>query len=103
VALQTSNEKKSKIVRVKILRLVTGKKSYECEVLTAGDNVVIWSRTLSTLDPGGSRDRAPESSQEINIAIKSDSGLGATSYDDQESVSDDAVDATLEKLSDANG
>jgi hypothetical protein len=94
------HEKKSKMVRVKILCLVTGKKSYECEVLATGARVVIASRTLSSLEAGGSRDRAPESSEEINIDIQSDSGLDATSSDDQESLSDDAVDATLEKLSD---
>jgi hypothetical protein len=42
------------MVRVKILCLVIGKKNYECELLATGDRVVTLSRTLSTLEPGGS-------------------------------------------------
>jgi hypothetical protein len=54
-----NNEKKSKIVKVKVLGLVPGSRSYECQVQGIADKVKLSSKSLNQLHASGSIQGAP--------------------------------------------
>jgi hypothetical protein len=64
-----SNEKKSKLVKVKVLCLVPGSRSYDCQVQGIADKVKLSSTSLGQLHASGSIQGAPiqsETSSEIS-------------------------------------
>jgi len=58
-ATLSDNEKRCKTVRVKVLGMVSGTRSYECEVVSTGARVTVSSKSLATLDTS----RAPDSTR----------------------------------------
>jgi hypothetical protein len=61
----SDSEKKSEVVKLKVLSHVAGSRSYECQVLGLRDKVKLSGKSLSHLDPSGSRQQAKKHAKKV--------------------------------------
>jgi hypothetical protein len=78
----------SNLVQVKVLGLVSGSRSYECQVLGLPDKVKLSSRNLSVLHSSGPQQNAPQPSEDV-----SEEYVGSGESEDGDSGADSAADA----------
>jgi len=91
------NKRSSSLVKVKLLGLFPGTRSYECEVLGASCTVKLSSKTLADKDASTSRQQAPKHSERNENDDASVSGDESSGLDEEGSVEEEdqgAVDAT---------
>jgi hypothetical protein len=66
-------QKRSKVVRVKLLRILPGTRTYECEVVGATCTVKLSSKSLADLDASGS---GPRTRHHSNSTEDDDGSVG---------------------------
>jgi hypothetical protein len=89
------NQKRSKVVLVKLLGLIPGTRSYECEVVGASCTVKLSSKSLADKDASSSRQQAPQQSSDVD-RDDSAGGEDSSGSDEEGRVDEDdqaAVDA----------
>jgi hypothetical protein len=80
-----NNEKKSKVVKVKVLGLLPGSRSYECVVVGTADKVKLLSKSLGQLHAARAHEAPPQ-----HICYSSDDNLGPGEGEGSESSNQDA-------------
>jgi hypothetical protein len=83
-----NNEKNTRVVKIKVLGLVPGSRSYECQVLGLPDKVKLSSKSLSILHSSGSHQQAPQRSE-----TSSEEYVGSGGSEEDDSGADSAADA----------
>jgi hypothetical protein len=80
----SSSERKSKLVKVKVLGLIAGRKSYECQVIGIADKVTLSSKSLVTLQRSGSRQNEAQHRQNPSDDNSNASEVQSEDSDDEE-------------------
>jgi hypothetical protein len=91
-----TNERSSKVVKVKVLGLLAGRKAYECQVVGIADKVRLSSKRLVNLYRSGSRQSKAQSHQDPYEHGTNASEAEEEDSDDEEGSVEDAVDRPVD-------
>jgi hypothetical protein len=93
-----NNNRSSKVVKVKVLGLLAGRRSYECQVVGIADRVTLSSKRLVNLYQSGSRQNMAQSHQDPYEDDTNASEAEEEDSDDEEGSVDDAVDRPVDDI-----
>jgi hypothetical protein len=93
-----NNNRSSKVVKVKVLGLLAGRRSYECQVVGIADRVTLSSKRLVNLYQSGSRQNMAQSHQDPYEDDANASEAEEEDSDDEEGSVDDAVDRPVDDI-----
>jgi hypothetical protein len=91
-------ERRCKVVKVKVLGLIAGSRSYECQVVGIADKLRLSSKSLVVVDATASH-QGSNSTTKVNYESGSAGDTEESESDEDEVAEDDAVDAATDEVS----